>query len=390
MRLAKWDFLKIIRDAKSRVLLIGLFLFIGTFSYFYQQGEFLNLSQEYVGSSSSYLQTYNALTDESLATEQGQEIDRRLARNQTISGMLAFIIGEEQGNTVDDLEEVVGDFVDQSMELNENILFFYDQKDFPQYDALTRLLPPEEQAIEQFRMYEYMSDRGIEVDSNQASPGMALYSLIQLLSGVFIIIIAAVSGADSFSRDQESNWSVTQGLPITWQRQWNTRAIIHWSLLWGVILLGIVTSFLISLIGAGSTALDYPVPLYQGENVAYVSVLQYAVIVTILVMMLSYLALKLSIGMSFVFRNIYLTVALVLGVFFIPYAFLIIPPVSEMNPLLYLQIAPALEQWWYPLNTLMWQMILSFIILYIVIELVFWYVFTLIPTRTGKLERRRK
>lgn len=390
MRLAKWHFLKIIRDAKSRVLLIGLFLFIGTFSYFYQQGEFLNLSQEYVGSSSSYLQTYNALTDESLATEQGQEIDRRLARNQTISGMLAFIIGEEQGNTVDDLEEVVGDFVDQSMELNENILFFYDQKDFPQYDALTRLLPPEEQAIEQFRMYEYMSDRGIEVDSNQASPGMALYSLIQLLSGVFIIIIAAVSGADSFSRDQESNWSVTQGLPITWQRQWNTRAIIHWSLLWGVILLGIVTSFLISLIGAGSTALDYPVPLYQGENVAYVSVLQYAVIVTILVMMLSYLALKLSIGMSFVFRNIYLTVALVLGVFFIPYAFLIIPPVSEMNPLLYLQIAPALEQWWYPLNTLMWQMILSFIILYIVIELVFWYVFTLIPTRTGKLERRRK
>lgn len=390
MRLAKWDFLKIIRDAKSRVLLIGLFLFIGTFSYFYQQGEFLNLSQEYVGSSSSYLQTYNALTDESLATEQGQEIDRRLARNQTISGMLAFIIGEEQGNTVDDLEEVVGDFVDQSMELNENILFFYDQKDFPQYDALTRLLPPEEQAIEQFRMYEYMSDRGIEVDSNQASPGMALYSLIQLLSGVFIIIIAAVSGADSFSRDQESNWSVTQGLPITWQRQWNTRAIIHWSLLWGVILLGIVTSFLISLIGAGSTALDYPVPLYQGENVAYVSVLQYAVIVTILVMMLSYLALKLSIGMSFVFRNIYLTVALVLGVCFIPYAFLIIPPVSEMNPLLYLQIAPALEQWWYPLNTLMWQMILSFIILYIVIELVFWYVFTLIPTRTGKLERRRK
>ncbi len=390
MRLAKWDFLKIIRDAKSRVLLIGLFLFIGTFSYFYQQGEFLNLSQEYVGSSSSYLQTYNALTDESLATEQGQEIDRRLARNQTISGMLAFIIGEEQGNTVDDLEEVVGDFVDQSMELNENILFFYDQKDFPQYDALTRLLPPEEQAIEQFRMYEYMSDRGIEVDSNQASPGMALYSLIQLLSGVFIIIIAAVSGADSFSRDQESNWSVTQGLPITWQRQWNTRTIIHWSLLWGVILLGIVTSFLISLIGAGSTALDYPVPLYQGENVAYVSVLQYAVIVTILVMMLSYLALKLSIGMSFVFRNIYLTVALVLGVFFIPYAFLIMPPVSEMNPLLYLQIAPALEQWWYPLNTLMWQMILSFIILYIVIELVFWYVFTLIPTRTGKLERRRK
>ena len=390
MNLAKWDFLKIIRDTKSRVLLIGLFLFIGTFSYFYQQGEFLNLSQEYVGNSNAYLDTYNSLTEENLSTEQGQEIDRRLARNQSISGMLAFIIGEGEGNTVDDLEEIVGDFVEQSLELNENILFFYAQEDFPQYDALTRLLPPEEQAIEQFRMYEYMSERDIQVDSNQASPGMALYHLVQLLSGVFIIIIAAVSGADSFSRDQESNWSITQGLPVTWQRQWNARTFIHWGLIWIVILAGIVTSFLISIIGAGSTALDYPVPLYRGENVAYISVIQYAVIVTILVMMLSYLALKLSIGMSFIFRNIYLTVALVLGVFFIPYVFLIVPPVSEMNPLLYLQIAPVLEQWWYPLNTLMWQLILSFILLYIVIEIVFWYVFTLIPTRAGKLERRRQ
>ena len=390
MNLAKWDFLKIIRDTKSRVLLIGLFLFIGTFSYFYQQGEFLNLSQEYVGNSNAYLDTYNSLTEENLSTEQGQEIDRRLARNQTISGMLAFIIGEDQGNTVDDLEDIVGDFVEQSMELNENILFFYAQEDFPQYDALTRLLPPEEQAIEQFKLYEYMSEHDVQVDSNQASPGMALYNLIQLLSGAFIIIIAAVSGADSFSRDQESNWSITQGLPITWQRQWHVRTSIHWILIWIVILAGIITSFLISLIGSSSTALDYPVPLYQGENVAYISVIQYAVIVTILVMMLSYLALKLSIGMSFIFRNIYLTVALVLGVFFIPYVFLIVPPGSEMNPLLYLQIAPVFEQWWYPLNTLMWQMILSFIMLYIIIELVFWYVFTLIPTRAGKLERRRQ
>lgn len=390
MKRLKWDFLKIIRDAKSRVLLIGLFLFIGSFSYFYQQGEFLNLSDEYVSNSNVYLDTYNSLTQESLSTEQGQEIDRRLARNQSISGMLAFIIGQEEGNTVQDLEEVVGDFVDQSKELNENILFFYEQEDFPQYDTLLRLMPPREIAIEQFRMYDYMSERDIQVDANQTSPGMALYNLIQLLSGVFIIIIAAVSGSDSFSRDQESNWSVSQGLPITWQRQWHARTLIHWGLVWSVILIGIVTSFLISLIGAGSTALDYPVPLYQGENVAYISVLQYAVIVTILVMIISYLALKLAIGMSFIFRNIYLTVALVLGVFFIPYAFLIMPPFSDLNPLLYLQIAPALEQWWYPLNTQLWQMLLSFAVFYIVIELVFLYVFTLIPTRIGKLERRRK
>ena len=63
MNLLKWDFLKIIRDTKSRVLLVGLFLFIGTFSYFYQQGEFLNLSQEYVGNSNAYLDTYNSLTE---------------------------------------------------------------------------------------------------------------------------------------------------------------------------------------------------------------------------------------------------------------------------------------------------------------------------------------
>lgn len=390
MRLSRWNLKKILRDTKTRVLLIGLFLFIGSYSYFYQQGEFPSLSNAYVSESHTYLQTYNALGVEVLSTEQGQEIDRRLARNQTISGMLAFIADQDQGNTVADLENVVGDFVEQSRELNENILYFYDQTDFEQYDTLVRLLPPREHAIEQFRLFAYMEARDIQFDADQRSPGMAMYQLIQLLSGVFIIVIAVVIGADSFTRDQENNWSITQGLPITWQSQWRNRTHIHWSLLWLVILLGIGVSFVVSMIGSERLSLDMAVPLYQGENVAYVNVLQYVVIVLILIMMLSYLALKLSIGVSFIFRNIYLTVAVVLGVFFIPYAFFVIPPMSDLNPLLYLQISPVLEQWWYPLNTQLWQMLLSFVAMFIVIELVFLYVFTLIPTRIGKLERRRQ
>ena len=107
-------------------------------------------------------------------------------------------------------------------------------------------------------------------------------------------------------------------------------------------------------------------------------------------MILSYIIVKLSTGLSFVFRNIYLTITLVIVIFYIPVILLQFPAMAEWNPLTYLQIQPLISgEYTISENISVPRIIINFIILYIILEIIFYFIFKLIPTRTGKLERRK-
>lgn len=122
----------------------------------------------------------------------------------------------------------------------------------------------------------------------------------------------------------------------------------------------------------------------------YISIMEYAVIALLLTMGLSYIIVKLSTGLSWVFRNIYLTITIVVAVFYLPYVFALTGPAASWNPFLYLQIIPVLEGSWGSLKDVtITKLIISLGILYIIVEVLFYFIFKLIPTRTGKLERRR-
>lgn len=217
-----------------------------------------------------------------------------------------------------------------------------------------------------------------------------LFNLVNIVAGIFIFIIAAIFGADRFSRDQEFNWSISQGIPYSWAHQWRQRTFISWGLIWLVTIAGISVSYLFSTLFTDSGTLNYPVPLYSGEETVYISIMQYVILALLLTMALSYIIVKLSTGLSWVFRNIYLTITIVTAVFYLPYVFALTGPAASWNPFLYLQIIPVLEGSWESLkNVTVTKLIISIAVLYIIVEIVFHFIFKLIPTRTGKLERRR-
>ena len=390
MKLFKWDFLKIIRDWKVRILLVSLFLFLASYSAFYQDRSPALPLDELRSEYEDTQQIFHAIPQNHFETKTGQKVYDKLARQQSIIGMQRYILGEQEGNTVEGLENVVSDYVDQGLELAENRLYFYEADDFESQELLLSFMPSEQDIKNELKFLTYLKENNVDIDWNPLSPSLVLFNLINIVSGIFIFIIAAIFGADRFSKDQESNWSISQGIPYSWAHQWRQRTFIRWGLIWIITLAGIGLSYFFSTLLADSGTLNYPVPLYAGEETVYISIMEYAAIALLLTMGLSYIIVKLSTGLSWVFRNIYLTITIVVAVFYLPYVFALTGPAASWNPFLYLQIIPVLEGSWGSLKDVtITKLIISLGILYIIVEVLFYFIFKLIPTRTGKLERRR-
>lgn len=390
MKLFKWDFLKIIRDWKVRILLVSLFLFLASYSAFYQDRSPALPLDELRSEYEDTQQIFHAIPQNHFETKTGQKVYDKLASQQSIIGMQRYILGEQEGNTVEGLENVVSDYVDQGLELAKNRLYFYEADDFESQELLLSFMPSEQDIKNELKFLTYLKENNVDIDWNPLSPSLVLFNLINIVSGIFIFIIAAIFGADRFSKDQESNWSISQGIPYSWAHQWRQRTFISWGLIWIITLAGIGLSYFFSTLLADSGTLNYPVPLYAGEEMVYISIMEYAVIALLLTMGLSYIIVKLSTGLSWVFRNIYLTITIVVAVFYLPYVFALTGPAASWNPFLYLQIIPVLEGSWGSLKDVtITKLIISLGILYIIVEVLFYFIFKLIPTRTGKLERRR-
>ena len=390
MRLFKWEVLKILRDWKVRILLVALLLFLATYSTLYQDRTIKLPVEEAREEYHDTQRLFHAIPEAHFETETGQDIYDRLARQQQILGMQRFILSEKEGNTVEGLEEIVSDYVDQGIEMSENQLHFHEAVDFESQELLLSFIPDEGEIENRLKFLNYLKENDVAIDWNPMSPSLVLYSLINILAGVFIYIVAAVFGADRFSRDQEYNWSITQGIPLTWKSQWRMRSVISWVLIWIAILIGLVVSYIINRASVDTGTLLYPVPLYSGSQLEYISIMEYTMLVVALTMAASYIILKVSTGFSWMFRNTYLTIPLVIGMFFVPYIFTIIPPLGSWNPFLYLQILPVLEGEWAGAGRVdVPKLLISLLVLYMLVELAFHFIFRLIPTRSGKLERRR-
>ncbi|MFC3418743.1 hypothetical protein ACFOLA_04535 [Salinicoccus hispanicus] len=382
--------MKVLRDWKVRILLAALILFVATYSTLYQNRSVELPIEETRAQYTDTQDLFRAIPQEHFETETGQDIYDRLARQQSILGMQRYILSEKEGNTVEGLEEIVSDYVDQGIEMAENQLYFHAADDFESQELLLTFMPSEIEINNRLKFLNYLKENDVAIDWNPMSPSLVLYTLVNIIAGVFIYIIAAIFGADRFSRDQENNWSITQGLPYTWKFQWRQRTFISWVLIWMTLIIGILISYFVSRLSTDTGTLMYPVQLYDGESAVYISILQYVVMTLLLAMALSYVIIKLSTGLSWVFRNIYLTITIVVAIFFIPYIFTIISPLGSWNPFLYIQLLPMLEGEWADIgNVNIVKMLIAIALFYILIEILFHFIFKLIPTRTGRLERRK-
>ncbi|MFC6463655.1 hypothetical protein ACFP65_01365 [Marinilactibacillus sp. GCM10026970] len=393
-KIAYFEWLKIIRDWKTRVIAVGFLLFFGTFSLLYRQQEVVLPVMQLRGEYADAQQIFRLIPDQHFEGETGEDVQRALGRNATLIGLNQYILAQQEGNTVSGVEEVVSDYLSNGRQIAENNQFLYNATEFESLDLLKEVyLPVEEEIEKDLKFYEALEVDDLNIEWNPLASSQILKQQVELVTGVILFIFIALLAGDQFTRDQVKNWSVTQGIPISWKWQWRSRSLMLWGIIWSVTFLGVVTSYLSSLFFETSGTLNYPVPIYLNQTTEYLPIWQYTLILLGSGMILSFIVLLIANGLSWMIRNIYLTILLVTSLYFLPATWGQRAPLSSWQPSFYFniqQVVQGTSARLYGIEAIeIWKLPIILFIFWVVLELVFNYIFNLIPTQTLGLKRRK-
>lgn len=393
-KIAKWNWLRIIRDWKTRILLLLFLVFFGSFSLLYRQQNVtfpvLEMSEEY----EDERQIYRLIPKDDFEGELGQEIQGRLGSNSVALGVNRYILSRRAGNEISGID-LLPDFIENGRTLVENNLYLHHATDFPSHDLLVEeYLPPLAEVEEQARFYDALEASGLDIEWNPFSAPQMAKTSVELLTGITLFLLIALLAADHFTKDQEQNWSATQGWPVPWKKQWVLRSFYLWGLFWMAILIGSVVSYLVSLQIETAGSFDYPVAIYHQGAVQYLALWQYLILAGALAMVLSFVLFLITTGLSWIFRNFYLTLLLVSGLFLVPQIWHFIPAFSSWQPSLYFNILGVLDGSTAASTGLSgivwWKAPLVYIVMLLILNGIFGKVFSYIPTATSGLQRREQ
>ncbi len=393
-KIAKWNWLRIIRDWKTRILLALFLVFFGSFSLLYRQQNVtfpaIKMSEEY----QDERQIYRLIPKAHFESELGQEVQKALGGNSVALGVNRYILNKRSGNEIQGVE-YLPDYIENGRILVENNLFLYEATEFESYDLLVdAYLPPIAEVEEQERFYDELEASNLDIEWNPYSASQMLKVEVELLAGMGLFILIALLASDHFTKDQLENWSATHGWPIPWKIQWRLRSSYLTGLFWIVLFIGMLISYVISLNIESSGSLYYPAGIYQNGGIHYIPLWQYILISLSLSIALSYILLLLTTGLSWIFRNFYLTILLVIGLFLVPSIWEVLPAFSSWQPSLYLNILGVLDGSTAASTGLTgivwWKGFIIYGVLLFIVELLFSKVFSYIPTATSGLQRREK
>lgn len=390
--MAKWTLKKIVRDWKTRILLGAFFVFFATFSFLFRQQ---NISLPLDEMRSRYEDTqklFNIITDTEFETESGQEVYDLLAKQQRLLGMQRFILAEQEGNTVSNLERVVSNYVDNGLELANIQQELWERTDFSAHSMVANTLPQKTDIAQEISFLTYLQKYDLNIEWNPFSASQLLKEELELITGVVLFIFVALLGADQFTQDQKKNWSVTQGIPISWKKQWHQKSAALWGMMWAVLLSGTLLSYLSSLTRETPGSLFYPVSIYKSGTFMHIPLWQYGLLLIGAGMGLSFLLMLLATGLSWMNRNVYLTIGCVIAIYYLPFIWTIIPAFSSFQPSLYLHLSSVfkgMDAEKFGLNGIAyWKIPIVYLLTWGILEGIFHFVFDLIPTQTSGLKRR--
>lgn len=393
-RLAKWNWLRIIRDWKTRILLALFFMFFGSFSLLYRQQNVTFPQSEMTAEYQDERAIYRLIPKDHFEGDLGQEVQKRLGGNSVALGISRYILGQRKGNEIEGFE-LLPNYIESGRTIVNNNLFLFEATEFESYDLLVEeYLPPLQEVEEEERFYDALEESGLDIEWNPFSATQMVKTSVDLLGGLLLFLLIALFAADHFSKDQEENWSVTQGLPIPWKVQWRSRSRMLWALFIVAALLGSITSYIISLQIDTAGSFNYPVSIYHGGLIQYIPIWQYILIAVTMILALSYVLIRLTTGLSWIFKNIYLTILLVSGAYFVPQVWQVFPAFSSWQPSLYLNVFEVLQGTTAAntgLSGVVWYK--SFVlygVILILLEFIFKKVFSYIPSTTTGLQRREQ
>ena len=389
----KWNGRLLLRDWKTRILLIGFLLFLSTFSLLYRQQNVVLPEMQLRSEYSDAHNIFRLIPDAHFEGELGEEVEQRLGRNSSLIGLNQYIMTQREGNSIEGLEDVVSDYLANGRQMAENNLFLHEATAFESHDILTsEYLPSRYEIEQQLAFFNALADNGLDIEWNPYASSQILQQQLELFVSTVLFIAIALLAGDHFTKDQQKNYSVTQGLPVPMKTQWRGRSFLLWLMTWLIALTGMTVSYGVSLFFETSGSLNYPIELYLNQSVTYIPLWQYGLLLIGLGMVVSYLFLLIISGLSWMIRNIYLTLFIVAGLVLLPQIWTFIDPVTSWQPSFYTNVVsvvtgesalrfdlPGIEFWKLPIVALgVW----------LALEGIFHLIFKLIPTQRLGLKRR--
>ena len=391
MQIAKWEWKKLIHDWKTRILLFAFFIFYGTFSLLYQQ-QTVNFPEEQMEKQYNDIrQLFNTIPTSDFQGDVGEEVYDHLANLQMLYGLQLYILSQQEGNTITGFEGIFSDYLDYGTQIANSQARLLELDEFAYYDYMVSFLPEKESIQKDVAFYDYMEKHDLDIEWNSFSASNILFQEIHFMLGFSLFLFIALLASDRFTKDQVKNWSITQGIPVPWKKQWHIKTVQLWGVLWVVSLAGLLMSYLISLLIETPGSLWYPVMILLPNGYVSVAIWIYAILAIILGMLLSYFLLLLTVGLSWIFRTIYFTILVTLGIYFIPFIWQSLQPLSSLQPSLYLHIEPVLSGALFEetgLRIHFLKAIPLLLILILAVEGAFTLVFDRIQTQTLGLRRR--
>ena len=389
----KWNGRLLLRDWKTRILLMGFLLFLSTFSLLYRQQNVVLPEMQLRSEYSDAHNIFRLIPDAHFEGELGEEVEQRLGRNSSLIGLNQYIMTQREGNSIEGLEDVVSDYLANGRQMAENNLFLHEATAFESHDILTsEYLPSRYEIEQQLAFFNALADNGLDIEWNPYASSQILQQQLELFVSTVLFIAIALLAGDHFTKDQQKNYSVTQGLPVPMKTQWRGRSFLLWLMTWLIALTGMTVSYGVSLFFETSGSLNYPIELYLNQSVTYIPLWQYGLLLIGLGMVVSYLFLLIISGLSWMIRNIYLTLFIVAGLVLLPQIWTFIDPVTSWQPSFYTNVVsvvtgesalrfdlPGIEFWKLPIVALgVW----------LALEGIFHLIFKLIPTQRLGLKRR--
>lgn len=233
-KIAKWNWLRIIRDWKTRILLLLFLVFFGSFSLLYRQQNVtfpvLEMSEEY----EDERQIYRLIPRDDFQGELGQEVQARLGSNSVALGVNRYILSRRAGNEIEGFD-ILPDFIENGRTLVDNNLFLHQATEFESHQLLVdEYLPPLSEVEEQARFYDALEESNLDIEWNPFSAAQVVKTSVEILTGVTLFLLIALLASDHFTKDHEQNWSATHGWPIPWKTQWRLRSFYLWGLFWEI------------------------------------------------------------------------------------------------------------------------------------------------------------
>lgn len=319
----------LLSNRKNWLLGIVLLLFSPLYFLIYSQAEPETLQGKKKNEAAVFETIFFQFSDALRETPEGEEIYNNLTKQVSLINMQRFFLTRSEDDQ----------YIDNGLKLNELRLQMHESgnKGIPPY-----LVVPKEEIFKEDALLRYNKKHQLPLQPDPFVASNYLPVALNAMSGLIYCLFVLIAGSGMLAHEQQ-NRSVVSGFPISFMKKINGKVGIHFIQIFLFLILGLLLGGIYVSQKTASGNFASPVLLFQNGDFVAVSTIHYLAYMLIALVLITLLLLYGTALLNLLIRNVYATVLILVGVFFLPD--LLITTGIEMtwlHPIKYIDIGAVL------------------------------------------------